>query len=111
MFPTFTQYTTKYPRRTVLIGFIIFALVAYLWVQVVVMPKMKHTGEQIQQEEVYHEPTFEERLKVLDSLKSPVEDTRTKEEKLQTLESLSSGAEDTVSAEERMRVLESLRNN
>ncbi len=113
MFPTFTHYTKIYPRRVVLIGFIIFALVAYLWFQFFFMARMEPVPQQEvvdQTTEVPHEMSFDEKMKILESLKNTEEDTTTEEEKMKILESLSSKEEEVTSTEEKMKILESLKN-
>lgn len=114
MFPTFLQYTKVYPRRVVLIGFIIFALVAYLWIQICYINRGSESSiPQDQggvQEGVAREQTFEEKMRVLESLKSSEEDAVPTEEKMKILEDLASDAPSDISTEEKMKILESLKN-
>ncbi|MCF7815922.1 MAG: hypothetical protein K9M10_02935 [Candidatus Pacebacteria bacterium] len=116
MFPTFSQYTTKHPRTTVLVGFAVFLLFACFWLQLqyvyVDHSQITQVVDMSEQQEVPREMTFEEKMQILNSLKSSDDETLLNEEKMETLESLSlKEEENTITTDEKMKILDSLKSN
>ena len=111
MFPTFISFTERHPRFATLIGITVFILVALLWV---IQYKTSHqapvlvnTDMAVPQEE-QREATYEEKMAILESLKSDTTDDVLMEEKMEILESLKSDTSDDTTPEEKMKILESL---
>jgi uncharacterized protein YlxW (UPF0749 family) len=112
MFPTFISFTSKHPRYVAVVGFFIFILGVVLFIghymsthQLVVAPSAQISD--VRKEE---EVSFEEKMKILESLKSSEEDAVPTEEKMKILEDLASDAPSDISTEEKMKILESLKN-
>lgn len=110
MFPTFISFTERHPRFATLIGLTIFILVALLWVLEFKASQNAFLPPVSPQEtlEVAREATAEEKMQILESLKSDTSDDVPVEEKMKVLESLRSDTSDDVSPEEKMKILESL---
>lgn len=112
MFPTFISFTNKHPRYVAVVGFSIFILgivlfgFAYLAMhqsEIVVAPA------QVAEEQNEGESSFEEKMRVLESLKNTSVNTLSEEEKMKILGGLAPDTESTVSTEEKMKILESLK--
>ncbi len=112
MFPTFISFTNKHPRYVAVVGFSIFILGVVLFIGHYMSTQQTVTTPNIQNPEIQKEgeTSFEEKMKILESLKSSEEDTVPDEEKMQILDSLKSSESSTVSDEEKMKILESLKN-
>ena len=111
MFPTFISFTNKHPRYVAIMGFSIFILGSVLFGyaymathQTAVVPSTPVTDEQKTSEQ-----TFEEKMRVLESLKNTSANTLSEEEKMKILDGLAPDTESTVSSEEKMKILESLK--
>ncbi len=107
MLPTFTTFTQRHPRATVVFGLAVFTMGITIWGFVILgidSPQEIIVRNNVPNEEVI----VDEKVVVLDSLKNTEPDTLSMEEKSEILDSLKNTEPDLITEEEKLRILAEL---
>ena len=110
MLTTFTTFTQRHPRFVAIFGASLFTMGVTLWGFVLLdsRPASNISNVFVTDNVQKEEEVLDEKIAVLDSLKSTEPDTVPLEEKIAVLDSLKSTEPDTMTEEEKLRILAEL---